>query len=605
MNMMKRDLELLGERIAEQAAHLDAALHRLLTDLREFERGGSWFHQGFRSCAQWLSWRVGWSLGTAREHVRVAVRLGELPSIDDALRRGEISYCKVRAMTRVATEANEVTLLEEAKLTTGEQLETICRKYATVQRHDKDVAPRDDEERRYVRRRDTADGMVRIEAVLHPEEAAIVWAALDRSAAERCRERPAQDGRSADEAVAGVDGNATALSSAESSKSPIDELDPELGGMATSVPAGTREIESAAQADPRADGLVSSSHGDFVSTQDSERSRAAQDAPRAGEPVPSLRGGPAATPDLEPGQVRDTSRDGEPSATPYDGNVPAGTGEADPAPVRRIFGVREADAVHDSAPAEARDIAHARARDAARANAQRMRRERFDRADALVSLAQEVIRGTSKDRSPIEVVIAVAAESLRARDGERDPSDVACCTDGTCLSPEAIRRMSCDAAVVKVVEDERGVPLSVGRKTRTIPGSMKRALLRRDRTCRYPGCTTRVFLEGHHIEHWADGGETKLSGLVALCGHHHRFLHEYRYRIELDSSGVAQFFDEQGTRVAHVPGPFRHGELGWGTLAKQNQPLGITPNTGACGWDGAPIDYVACIDELVRSDAVS
>src|SRR6185295_19516633 len=79
-------------------------------------------------------------------------------------------------------------LLELARVSPAHQLETICRKYATVQRHGSDARPEDDVQRRYVSRRDTADGMVRIEAVLHPEEAAIVWAALDQIANAQCRE---------------------------------------------------------------------------------------------------------------------------------------------------------------------------------------------------------------------------------------------------------------------------------------------------------------------------------------------------------------------------------------------------------------------------------
>jgi len=186
--MMNREaMESLGDRIAEHAAHLDAATHRLLTDLRTFDQAGCWYQQGARSCAQWLSWRVGWDPGTAREHVRVANRLGDLPQIDEALRRGHVSYAKVRAMTRVATQTNEAMLLEQARFSTGAQLETICRKYAVVQRHNAEVTPEDDGHRRHVSRHDTADGMVRIEAVLHPEEAAIVWAALDRAATESCR----------------------------------------------------------------------------------------------------------------------------------------------------------------------------------------------------------------------------------------------------------------------------------------------------------------------------------------------------------------------------------------------------------------------------------
>src|SRR6185369_3108721 len=84
---MNGDLEQLGESIAEQAAHLDAAMHRLLADLRAFDQRGGWHVQGALSCAHWLSWRVGWELVTARERVRVANKLAEFPAIDDALRR--------------------------------------------------------------------------------------------------------------------------------------------------------------------------------------------------------------------------------------------------------------------------------------------------------------------------------------------------------------------------------------------------------------------------------------------------------------------------------------------------------------------------------------
>src|SRR4029079_13340626 len=185
---MDGELEQLGERIAEQAAHLDAATHRLLVDLREFDKRGGWYRQGALSCAHWLSWRVGWSLVVARDHLRVAHKLAELPAIDDALRRGEVSYSKVRAMTRVATSANEQLLLEYARLMPAAQLEITCRKYALVQRHGKDPHPLGDVQRRYVRRRDTDEGMVKIEAVLHPDEAEVVWTMLDHAATPLARE---------------------------------------------------------------------------------------------------------------------------------------------------------------------------------------------------------------------------------------------------------------------------------------------------------------------------------------------------------------------------------------------------------------------------------
>src|SRR6187200_3497199 len=90
------ELDRLGDEIAELSAHLEAATARLLDRIREFDARGGWSN-GFRSCAHWLSWRVGLDLGAAREKVRVARALAELPAIDEALRKGEISYSKVRA----------------------------------------------------------------------------------------------------------------------------------------------------------------------------------------------------------------------------------------------------------------------------------------------------------------------------------------------------------------------------------------------------------------------------------------------------------------------------------------------------------------------------
>src|SRR5687767_7122852 len=108
-------VEELAEEIASLAAHLDAATGRLLCCIRGFDREGGWAEQGAASCAHWLSWRIGVDLPTAREKVRVARALGALPAIDEALGRGELSYAKVRALTRVATADNEQRLLELAR----------------------------------------------------------------------------------------------------------------------------------------------------------------------------------------------------------------------------------------------------------------------------------------------------------------------------------------------------------------------------------------------------------------------------------------------------------------------------------------------------------
>src|ERR671913_2629994 len=90
------DVERLGDEIAVLSAHVDAATARLLDLIREFDARTGWAN-GFRSCAAWLSWRVGLDLGAAREKVRVAHALGTLPRLADALSRGELSYAKARA----------------------------------------------------------------------------------------------------------------------------------------------------------------------------------------------------------------------------------------------------------------------------------------------------------------------------------------------------------------------------------------------------------------------------------------------------------------------------------------------------------------------------
>ena len=108
------ELERLGDQIAELSAHLDAAIARLLDLIRDFDERGGW-NNGFRSCAHWLNWRAGLELGAAREKVRVARALGTLPLLAGALARGEISYSKVRAVTRVATPETEERLLAVAR----------------------------------------------------------------------------------------------------------------------------------------------------------------------------------------------------------------------------------------------------------------------------------------------------------------------------------------------------------------------------------------------------------------------------------------------------------------------------------------------------------
>jgi hypothetical protein len=179
-----------------------------------------------------------------------------------------------------------------------------------------------------------------------------------------------------------------------------------------------------------------------------------------------------------------------------------------------------------------------------------------------------------------------------------EPAEIA---EGSYASAETARRIACDAGIVLVAEGPAGETLSVGRKTRTISASLKRALLHRDRTCRFPGCSNRRFVEGHHIRHWADGAETSLENTLTLCTLHHTFVHERGYRIEMGQDGQPAFLDRHGCRVEAVPPRPTPPLLGQPAIEAANAHLGIGPATGRCAWDGQPVDYSAAVSGLVST----
>src|SRR5437764_10185319 len=170
-------LDQLGDQIAELSAHLDAATARLLDLIREFEARGGW-NNGVRSCAAWLTWRAGLAPGVARERVRVARALGSLPRLAQALARGELSYSKVRALTRVATPETEERLLAVGRAGTAEHVERIVRGWRRVDR----LAEAKETARRHTSRAlhvyQDEDGMVVIRGRLAPEVGAALIQAL-------------------------------------------------------------------------------------------------------------------------------------------------------------------------------------------------------------------------------------------------------------------------------------------------------------------------------------------------------------------------------------------------------------------------------------------
>jgi hypothetical protein len=172
----------LGDQIAELSAHLEAATARLLALIREFDARGGWSN-GFRSCAEWLVWRVGLSPGAAREHVRVARALGTLPALADALARGELSYAKVRALTRIATPETEARLLAVGRAGTAVHVESIVRGWRQVDRQDETRQAARHHAGRALHVHQDEDGTVVLRGRLTLEVGALLLRALDAARA--------------------------------------------------------------------------------------------------------------------------------------------------------------------------------------------------------------------------------------------------------------------------------------------------------------------------------------------------------------------------------------------------------------------------------------
>ncbi len=177
MQMSSSDLDRLGDEIAELSAHLDAATARLLDLIREFDARGGW-NNGFRSCAAWLTWRVGLAPGAAREHVRVARALGTLPRLAQALALGELSYSKVRELTRVATPETEERLLAVGRAGTAEHVERIVRGWRWMDGKAEAREAARQHASRTLQVYPDADGTVRIRGRLTPEAGALLMKAL-------------------------------------------------------------------------------------------------------------------------------------------------------------------------------------------------------------------------------------------------------------------------------------------------------------------------------------------------------------------------------------------------------------------------------------------
>ena len=175
------DAEHLGDRIAALASRIHAATYELLALIRDFDATGAW--SGFASCAVWLSWRTGLAPVAAREHVRVAHALAQLPKVSDAMRRGRVSYSKVRAITRVATPETEQSLLDVALAGTAAHVERVVRAWRQTDRAAERDEDRERQADRSLRTWVDDDGMVVVRGRLTPEVGSVFRRALEAAVA--------------------------------------------------------------------------------------------------------------------------------------------------------------------------------------------------------------------------------------------------------------------------------------------------------------------------------------------------------------------------------------------------------------------------------------
>ena len=361
-----RPIDDLDRDIVTLSTRINAATYELLVLVREFEERAGYVQWGLDNCAEWLAWRCDISITTALEKVRVARALKTLPMVSAAFAAGEVSYSKVRSLTRVAGTENEAKLVEFALRHTAAHVAQHCRELRCGSDESIGMAERAWANRSLRIRRDMNRGLMTVTVDLPIEAGELLEKALDK----------ARD----------------------------DEV-------------------------------------------------------------------------LEIPDLVDTS-----------------------------WSVRQADAFMNLVVAQ---------------------------------LSGEVGSGSSKDNYLVTIHVD---QSALAGDGGRSAVPI-----------ETVKRLCCDSKAVVLCENDEGEPISIGRKSRTVPTAIERAVRARDNnTCRFPGCRNHRFLDCHHIEHWADNGETAVDTLLLLCTKHHTLVHEGGFRIEKDYLDNWVFMRPDGIAVPNI-----------------------------------------------------
>jgi hypothetical protein len=223
------------------------------------------------------------------------------------------------------------------------------------------------------------------------------------------------------------------------------------------------------------------------------------------------------------------------------------------------------------------------------------------RADALERVVEGFLAGTKSESSGGDrylINIHTDIETLK-EDGTGAESEI---EDRGHVSAETSRRMACDCSVVHWQDNKEGEPLSVGRKTRSIPPAIRRALKRRDGGCCFPGCSCSRFVDAHHIQHWADGGETSMDNLVLLCRRHHRLVHEEGFGLNRGADGAIHFSLPDGKMIPSGPDTRFSGNIVALRIQNEEKGLDITPDTIIPMWCGEKMDHQMAVLGLLQCE---
>ena len=521
----KKCPDALAAEITTLAGHLNAAQYRFLKLLDEFDREQGWAGPGIRSLAHWLSWKCGIGELVAREKVRVARALRELPMTDASFERGEISYSKVRAMTRAATPENEAQLLNIARHGTAEHMERLVRVYRRA-RKQAEISPGELERRREERFYcfDEDEETTVFGGRVSAEQGRLLMKALDAMVAEM----------EADEREGGDEPRVDGVSKAD-----------HPGKARHNSPNDTRESAENVSAETSAAGFGASVSAETSVTESGAGGSSELSAPASGRNVS------AETP------AADSRK-----------NVSAETSVA--AAGKNVSAETFSDGRSSVEPYEPHELRESHeSREPHEPDRPPLKPLRVRRATALAQIAEHYLatrtRGASatplRSGDAYQVFVHVNANDAHP-DNRINGGHTTYTDDRRCLAPHVARQLACDASRRTVLENERREVLNIGRRSRIVPWHIAHALRIRDGGCRFPGCNQHRWTDAHHIRHWADGGETSLENLVTLCRYHHRELHRGEYRIERGADGELIFVDAQHRAIPPAIHPQfgdRHG----------------------------------------------